>query len=123
MGTIHIIEFDSAIRGGLIELFSSLGLRVHGYTNCEQFLAAEHDHRGGFLVVDFDTREIANFKLLQLMQEQNFNLPTVVISSHADNAFKAKTLNAGAVDVIEKPLVNEILLARMRQYLAEGARS
>lgn len=120
MGTIFIIEPDSAILGGLIELLSSLKFPVCGYTHPEQFLTVEHGHSGGFLVVDFDAREIANFKFLQRMQEHNISMPTVLISSHSDNAFKAKALNAGAVDVIDKPLVNDILLARIRQYLPEA---
>lgn len=117
MSTIYIVEPDTAILGGLIELLSSLQLPVCGYTSPDQFLAADNDHDGGFLIVDFDAREVADFKFLQRLQKRAISLPTVLMSSHADNAFKARALNAGAIDVIDKPLVNDILLARIRQYL------
>ncbi len=121
MGTIYIIEPDSAILGGMIELLSSLTLTVCGFTGPDQFFAAEHSLGHGFLVIDFDSGDAAAFKFLHRLRERNITIPTVLISSHSDNAFKAKALNAGAVDVIDKPLVNEILLARIRQYLPEVA--
>ena len=123
MSTIYIIASDTAILGGLVELLSSVQLPVCGYASPDQFFAAQHDDGDGFLVVDFDAREVADFKFLQRLHEHDISLPTVLISSHADNAFKAKALNAGAVDVIDKPLVNDILLARIRQYLPEATRS
>ncbi len=121
MGTIYIIEPDRAILGGLIELLSSLRLTVCGFTSPDQFFAVEDDLGSGFLVVDFDTGNDRGFKFLQRLQEHNINMPTVLISSHSDNAFKAKAINAGVIDVIDKPLVNDILLARIRQYLPEVA--
>lgn len=122
MSTIHIIEPDTAILSGLTELLGSLELPVQGYTNPDEFLAAARRLSRGFLVVDFDAREFADFKFLKRLRELNISLPTVLMSSRADNAFKVKALNAGAVDVIDKPLVNDILLARIRQYLPEAAR-
>lgn len=119
MSTIYVIEPDTAILGGLIELLRSLQWPVRGYTSPDQFLAADHDHKDGLLVVDFDAREVADFKFLQRLQERNISLPTVLISSRADNAFKARALNAGVIDVIDKPLVNELLLARIRQWLPQ----
>ncbi|MGI9285915.1 MAG: response regulator [Pseudomonadales bacterium] len=119
MSTIHIIEPDAAILGGLIELLSSLQLPVCGHTSPAQFLAADHDNSGGFLVVDFDARDGADFDFLKRLRERDISMPTVLISSNADNAFKARALNAGAIDVIDKPFVNDILLARIRQYLPE----
>ncbi len=119
LSTIYIVVTDSAIRGGLVELLSSLKLPVCGYTNADEFMAAEQDHDGGFLVVDFDSGYSAGFKFLQRLQARNIRLPIVLIASHCDNVFKAKALNAGVVDVIEKPLVNDVLLARIRQCLPE----
>ena len=92
-----------------------------GFTSADQFFAVEDDLGNGFLVVDFDTGKDRGFKFLQRLQEHNINMPTVLISSHSDNAFKAKAINAGVIDVIDKPLVNDILLARIRQYLPEVA--
>ncbi len=120
MGTIYIIESDRAILGGLIELLSILRLSVCGFTSPDEFFAVGNDLDRGFLVVDFDAGKDWGFKFLQCLQERNINIPTVLISSHSDNAFKARALNAGAVDVIDKPLVNDILLARIRQYMPEA---
>ncbi len=119
MSTIYVIEPDTAILGGLIELLRSLQLPVLGYTRPEHFLTEDLDHNGGFLVVDFDAREVAGFKFFTQLQERKIALPTVLISSYADNMFRARALDAGAIDVIVKPLVNDLLLARIRQCLPD----
>lgn len=119
MSTIYVIAPDSAILGGLIELLRSLQPPVCGFTCPDQFLAADHDPSGGFVVVDSDAREVVNFQFLRQMRERNIALPTVLLSSRADNTFKARAISAGAIDVIDKPLVNELLLARIRQWLLE----
>lgn len=119
MSTIHIIEPDAAIMGGLIELLQSLRWPVRGYISPDHFLVAYYYHGGGFLIVDFDAGEVTGLKFLRHLQERNISLPTVLISSHADDAFKVRALDAGAIDVISKPLVNETLLTRIRQCLPE----
>lgn len=123
MSTIHIIEPDSAILGGLTELLQCLQWPVRGYISPQHFLAAYYDYSNGFLVVDFDAREVADFKFFLYLQERNILLPTVLISSRVDEAFKARAFDAGAIDVIEKPLVNVLLLERIRQYVPEVIQS
>ncbi|MGI9292533.1 MAG: response regulator [Pseudomonadales bacterium] len=123
MSTIHIIEPDSAILGGLFELLQSLQWPVRGYINPQHFLAAYYDYSNGFLVVDFDAREMADFKFFLQLQEHNISLPTVLISSRVDQAFKTRAFDAGAIDVIGKPLVNDLLLARIRQCVPEVTQS
>ncbi|MGI9285606.1 MAG: response regulator [Pseudomonadales bacterium] len=121
MSTIHVIEPDSAILGGLSELLKSLQWPVRGYISPEHFLAAYYDYSSGFLIVDFDATKVVDFNFFRQLQERNISLPTVLISSRVDDAFKVRAIDAGAIDVIGKPLINELLLARIRQSVPEVA--
>jgi FixJ family two-component response regulator len=69
----------------------------------------------GCLLVEADLAGMGSLALLRRLRAQNVDLPVVVLMSTSNRDIAAQALAAGAVEVIEKPLLSGQLLNRLRQ--------
>jgi len=117
--TVYVIDPDDAIRDGLTTLLGALDIPVRGYSNAETFLDS-HTARSlsqGCLSVGANLEGMGSLALLSRLRAQRVELPIVVLASTSKRYITEKALQAGAADVIEKPLVNGVLLNRLRHLL------
>jgi len=116
---VHIVDDDSAIRDSLSFLMKSVGFESKVYASAETFLNQADFDKPGCLIVDVRMRGMSGLELQQVLNEKNSKLPVIVISGHGDIPMAVQAMQAGAVDFLEKPYDNQILIARIRQCLEE----
>ena len=116
---VHIVDDDSAIRDSLSFLMKSVGFESKVYASAETFLNQADFDKPGCLVVDVRMRGMSGLELQQVLNEKNSKLPVIVITGHGDIPMAVQAMQAGAVDFLEKPYDNQILIARIRQCLEE----
>jgi two-component system response regulator FixJ len=69
--------------------------------------------------------EVSGIDLLHQLKERQVTMPVIVITGHGDVQLAVEAMKIGAVDFIEKPFDDEVLLAAVRSALdrwAKGAR-
>jgi two-component system response regulator FixJ len=64
--------------------------------------------------------EIDGLELQRRLRGLRNALPVIVMTGHGDVALAVEAMKAGAVDFIEKPFDDEVLLAAIRTALARG---
>jgi len=116
---VHIVDDDSAIRDSLSFLMKSVGFESKVYASAETFLNQADFDKPGCLVVDVRMRGMSGLELQQVLNEKNSKLPVIIITGHGDIPMAVQAMQAGAVDFLEKPYDNQILIARIRQCLEE----
>ena len=116
---VHIVDDDSAIRDSLSFLMKSVGFESKVYASAETFLNQADFDKPGCLVVDVRMRGMSGLELQQVLNEKNSKLPVIVITGHGDIPMAVQAMQVGAVDFLEKPYDNQILIARIRQCLEE----
>jgi two-component system response regulator FixJ len=67
--------------------------------------------------------EISGIDLLSRLKEVGSDLPVIVITGHGDVALAVEAMKIGAVDFLEKPFDDDILLAAVRAALNRTADS
>ena len=62
---------------------------------------------------------MSGLELQQLLNERSSKLPVIIITGHGDVPMAVQAMKAGAVDFLEKPYDNQLLIARIRQCLQQ----
>lgn len=119
---VHVIDDDIAVRQSLAFLLSTAGLAVRVHESAVAFLEALPSAQGGCIVTDIRMPEMDGLELQRRLRAQKVQLPVIVITGHGDVALAVEAMKAGAVDFIEKPFDDEVLIASIRTALGRHAR-
>lgn len=115
---VHVIDDDAGVRDSLAFLLATAGLAVRTYESAVAFLKVLPEAEDGCIVTDVRMPEIDGIELQRRLRAQGCALPVVVMTGHGDVALAVAAMKAGAVDFIEKPFSDDVLLAAIRAALA-----
>ncbi len=120
---VHLIDDDEHVRRALAFLLGTAGFAVKVYDSASTFLEKFEQGSSGCVVSDVRMPGIDGLQLLKKLKEVGANLPVVVMTGHADVALAVEAMKAGAVDFIEKPFPDELLVNAIQMALARGNNS
>ena len=111
---VHVIDDDSAVRESLAFLLEAADIAVKTYDSAVTFLAALPNVADGCIVTDVRMPEISGLELLQRLQERAVHIPVIVITGHGDVPLAVEAMKVGAIDFLEKPFDDQVLLASVK---------
>lgn len=115
--TICVVEGDPAEREALYQLLSHLQQDVSVFESAEALLAALDQTEIHVLVAGLELPGISGLELLHALRERGRQVPAIVLAGESDVATAVGAIRAGAVDFIQKPVIDRILLRRVRDAL------
>lgn len=115
---IHVIDDDESVRRSLDFLLRAAGHKTCTYETALAFLNALPDVASGCIVTDVKMPEVSGVDLLKRLRTLHVRLPVIVITGHADVPMAVEAMKNGAIDFLEKPFDDEVLLASVRTALA-----
>jgi two-component system, LuxR family, response regulator FixJ len=116
---VHIIDDDDAVRQSLAFLLGTARIAVRTYESAAAFLSALPGIDPGCIVTDVRMPETSGIDLLHRLKELNVGMPVIVITGHGDVQLAVEAMKIGAVDFIEKPFDDELLLRAVRSALGQ----
>jgi two-component system response regulator FixJ len=119
---VHVIDDDEDVRQSLAFLLSSAGLAVRVHESAIAFLNVLSEVQEGCVVTDIRMPQMDGLELQRRLREVNAALPVIVMTGHGDVPLAVEAMKAGAVDFIEKPFDDEVLLAAIRSALTRRAK-
>jgi two-component system response regulator FixJ len=119
---VHLIEDDEGVRQGLAFLLTASGFAVRVYESAVAFLDALPSVQPGCVVTDVRMPGIDGLELQRLLNDRRIGLPVIVMTGHGDVPLAVEAMKAGAVDFLEKPFNDEILLSAIRTAVDRHAR-
>lgn len=114
---VHVIDDDEAVRQSLAFLLKTARLEVRTYESATVFLSALPGVNAGCIVTDVSMPGMSGIDLLRRLKELGVGIPVIVITGHGDIALAVEAMKIGAVDFIEKPFDDEVLLASVKSAL------
>lgn len=121
--TVFFVDDDPALRESVSWLLESRALRVRTFESAEEFLDAFDRDAPGCLLLDVRMRGMGGLDLQSRMLEVGAALPIILITGHGDVPMAVRAMRAGAMDVLEKPVNDQVLLERIRAAIARDALS
>ena len=121
--TVFIVDDDDAVRRFLTGLIRSIDLKVEAYASAKDFLDAYRPGRPGCLLLDVRMPGMSGLELQRELAQRSIELQVVILTGHGNVPVAVQAMKAGAVDFIEKPFNNELLLDRIQTAVAQSLRS
>ncbi len=116
-GVVHLIEDDEAVRHSLVFLLATVGMPVRAYELGIAFLDSLGSLQPGCIVSDVRMPGLSGLELQRQLSELGVTLPIIIMTGHADVPLAVEAMKAGAIDFIEKPFDDEVLLSAIRVAL------
>jgi FixJ family two-component response regulator len=117
ISTVAVVDDDKAVRDSLQWLVESVGLKARTYESAQRFLEDLDRDEFGCAVLDIRLPGMSGLDLQDRLNERGKDIPTIIITGHADVPVAVRAMKAGAMDFIEKPFSNQMLLDRIRDAL------
>ncbi|ODB84078.1 hypothetical protein A3195_09195 [Candidatus Thiodiazotropha endoloripes] len=121
VSTIFIVEDNVMVREALISLLTNEGHGVKAYSTANDFLNAYQPETPGCLLLDINLPGISGIELQTLLAEQQLKIPIIFLTGQANVPITIQAFRNGAIDLLEKPVSNEILLERINEALTIDA--
>jgi two-component system response regulator FixJ len=112
---VHVVDDEEPVRKSLAFLLATVGFPVRVHDSATSFLAAGPITGGACLITDLKMPDMSGIELLERLNRMGAMLPTIVITGHGDVPMAVAAMKAGAVDFIEKPFEDEVLIDAVKR--------
>lgn len=118
---IYVVDDDDAVRQSLEFLLKTVGIKVRSFESGKAFLDVLPQIRSGCVLTDVRMPEVTGIDVLKKVKATNPDLPVIVITGHGDISLAVEAMKIGAVDFLEKPFDDDLLIAAVRSALSRDA--
>lgn len=120
---VFVIDDDAAVRDALSVHLDLAGLPVRSFASAREFLAAVDPDQGGCAVIDIRMPDLDGLSLQQEMVRRGLTLPVIIVTGHGDVGAAVTAFRAGAVDFLQKPFDEDMLIERIREAIERDRRA
>ena len=115
---VHVVDDDAAIRRSLERLLASAGFTPVSYETPLVFLAAASGRLTGCILLDLWMPGMDGLEVQTRLRQMGVLLPVIVMTARGDVQTAVRAMKAGAIEFIEKPFDDEVLLNAIKASLA-----
>lgn len=113
--TVHIVDDEEAVRKSLAFMLTMNGLGVRVHESATVFAALAPNLRQAVLVTDLRMPDMSGVDLIRNIGAAGATIPAIVITGHGDVPMAVEAMKAGAVDFIEKPFDDTVIIEAIRR--------
>ncbi|MGY4230573.1 two-component system response regulator FixJ [Bradyrhizobium sp. USDA 4503] len=117
MRRVLVIDDDAAMRDSLAFLLDVRGFCVATYETASGFLGDAASGPVDCIVSDIRMPGMSGLELVRKLKADRVDCPVILITGHGDVTLAVEAMKAGAVDFIEKPFEDEVLLRAINSAL------
>jgi two-component system response regulator FixJ len=110
-GKVYVIDDDEAMRHSLEFLLGSVEYEVTLFESAQAFLDEIAKREFGCVVSDVRMPGIDGIELLRRLQTVNCRFPVIIMTGHGDVPLAVEAMKLGAVDFLEKPFDDDLLIS------------
>ena len=111
---VAIVDDDDLMRGALQGLLTESEFRVRAFASAEEFLNSQDHGHAACLIADIRMPGMSGLDLQARLNAEQIRIPTIFITAHGDARLRMQAMRAGAVEFLEKPFDDDVLLESVR---------
>jgi FixJ family two-component response regulator len=117
---VYVVDDDEDVRKALGRLLTSAGWNVVDFESPRAFLDGFDRATCSCLVLDLAMPEIGGLDLQRMLEPEARTLPIVFLTGHGDVASSVQAMKHGAMDFLQKPVDDEVLLAAVASAMTKA---
>lgn len=114
---IVVVDDDLAVCNSLKFNFGIEGFTVRTFNNASDVLDQPDLPQAGCIVIDYNLPDMNGLILCGKLRRRAVEVPMILITSHPSAALRERAARVG-IPIVEKPLLNNILLDEVRRALS-----
>lgn len=118
---VHIVDDEESVRNSLAFLLTASGFAARTHASATAFLEHAGGIQNGCLITDLRMPDMTGVELLRRLEDAGHLLPAIVITGHADVQMAVEAMKNGALDFIEKPFSDDVLLESITRVVEIAA--
>lgn len=111
---VFVTDDDDSVREAIAFLLESERLNYRLCASAEALLDAVTPAHRGCILLDVRMPGFDGLQAQEALKERGIRLPVIFISGHADVSTAVRAVQAGALDFVEKPFEDELLIEKIR---------
>lgn len=119
--TVLVVDDDSFMRAALRRVFTIAHIPVETFASASELLDTADLSAPAVLLLDVMMPGMTGLELQAILKERGVRLPVIFLTGAADIPMAVTAMRNGAVDFLEKPFDNAVLIERVRGPLARCA--
>lgn len=113
--TVHIVDDEEAVRKSLAFMLTMNGLGVRIHDSATAFLTLAPHLKQAVLVTDLRMPDMSGVELIRKLASSSVSIPSILITGHGDVPMAVEAMKAGAIDFIEKPFDEAVIVEAIRR--------
>ncbi len=118
---VFIVDDDQEVRDAMQLLMESVGLPVSTFESAQAYLQQFNPEQAGCLVLDVRMPGMSGLDLQTRLASEQLHPPIIIITGHGDVPMAVRAVQAGALDFIEKPFNDQVLLDSVHRAIEQDA--
>jgi two-component system, LuxR family, response regulator FixJ len=118
--TVYVVDDDADVLGSLRFLLETDGFDVRTFRNGPALLNAVRSNGVDCFVIDYKMPNMNGIDLASRLRNRDIAAPIILITGYPDENISAKAAAAGVRYVLQKPLLEDSLVKRIRGAIQEG---
>jgi len=114
---VFVVDDDISVRESLESLIGCAGWRPELFASAQEFLAYPRSVVPSCLVLDVGLPDLSGLDLQKRITVDRTDIPIIFITGVGDVPMSVQAMKAGAVEFLEKPVSEEVLLGAIRNAI------
>src|SRR5438270_8650540 len=116
--SLAVVDDDVTVLRSLSRLLSVSGYDVSTFNSADAFLRSLDSWQPEMLLLDLRMPEADGLSLQKALTDRGHDIPIVFLSGHGDVSSSVRAIRGGAIDFLEKPCDEQMLLASLGRAAA-----
>jgi len=117
---VFIVDDNQLVRDSLKQLVKSINLEASTFSSAQDFLDAELPDKSCCLILDVRMPKLSGLELQEKLQKKGSIIPIIFISGHGTVPISVRAMKAGAVDFLQKPFEDQVLIDAIHHALIKN---
>jgi FixJ family two-component response regulator len=114
---VFVVDDDISVRESLESLIRFAGWQPQTFASAQEFLSRPRVFVPSCLVLDVRLPDLNGLDLQQRIATDRVDMPIIFITGHGDVPMAVRAMKAGAVEFLNKPYSDEMLLSAIQEAI------